>query len=70
MARPRKYDWDDWFNRSFTVLIRGRDYRCSQSSMVQQVRNAALKMGVMVSVIDGGDRVTLVLPRALVGAAT
>ena len=57
--RPRKYPWKEWFTRPTTVR-RGRDYRCSQSSIVQQARNAAVKLGVKVHLEDKGTYVKIV----------
>ena len=51
-VRQRLYNWEYWFSRSRTVLLRGVDYRCSQSTMVQIVRNNASRMGILVSIKD------------------
>src|ERR1700681_2725127 len=37
----QKYPWEEWFERRRVVLMRGEDYRCSQSTMAQTIRNAA-----------------------------
>src|SRR5271170_1492927 len=37
----RKYQWEEWFGRPRTVLLRGVHYHCSQSAMCQMIRNAA-----------------------------
>lgn len=44
------YPWDRWFKRGRGRLRRGRDYTCLQNSMAQQVRNAASRRGLRVSV--------------------
>ena len=52
-----KYDWDGWFKRKIFKIVQGKQYVCSQSNMVQQVRNAAAKRRRKVSVYDHGDRI-------------
>lgn len=78
MARKvqwRRYDWDLLFrgrSRRFT-LVRGKDYGCSQAAITQQARNYASSNKYKVSVVDGGDRVTVViveLPPRRAGDAT
>lgn len=59
MARPALYDWDKWFARRQIVLWWGRDYHCSQSSMVQQIRNNAGERDVKVRIVDSGDYITI-----------
>ena len=58
MKKKRKllrYPWDKWFKRNKTVLVRGEDYECQPHSMGVQVRDAAAKRGLRVSVeIDEG----------------
>lgn len=51
----RLYHWLEWFKRKQFVLRRGLDYRCPQTTMVQQIRNAAVKYGVKVSIKDVND---------------
>lgn len=46
--------------RRFTIR-RGVHYECGQVAMVQQIRNAASRLGVRVSVTDGDDRFTVVV---------
>lgn len=41
MRWNRKYRWEDWFAAGTFMIIRGRHYFISTSSMAQQVRNAA-----------------------------
>ncbi len=52
MGAPRKYDWDAWFKRGTFLLIKGREYTCSQSAIAQQVRVAASKRGLSVTLQD------------------
>jgi hypothetical protein len=47
-----KYNWKDWLSRPRTVLVRGVDYHCSQSTMVQLLRNAASKRRVSVRLCE------------------
>lgn len=47
------YDWDKWFARRRFRLLRGTHYFCSQSTMSQQIRNAATKRGLQVSITEG-----------------
>lgn len=53
------YRYGDWFNRPRTVLVRGQDYTCSQSSMEAQIRNAATKACVRVRIVDSNDRIVI-----------
>lgn len=57
------YDWAEWFGQRRFVLCRGIHYRCSTSSICQQVRNNATRIGVHVSVMDDGDRVVVTVDR-------
>lgn len=50
-----KYPWDQWLARRRRRLQRGADYACSQSAMAQQIRNAAVRLGLRVSLVDVGD---------------
>lgn len=59
MAARRKYQWEEWFGRRRTILVRGVDYHCSQASMVQSIRNGASTRGVRVSVADEGDSIVI-----------
>jgi hypothetical protein len=58
-AVEKKYDWDTWLRGKRTVLVRGKDYHTTQSSMCQQAVTAARARGIKVKVVDGGDRVTI-----------
>lgn len=55
MSAKRKYPWDDWFGQPITVLVRGEDYHCSQSTMVQTIRNNASRRGLRVRVVEDDD---------------
>lgn len=57
MAAQRKYDWEGLFRRYQTTLVRGRDYDCSQSTMVGMIRNHASRRGMRVRVVDEGDSI-------------
>ena len=49
-TRHANYPWTQWI-RSGTIRLRaGRDYDCTDRSMAQQIRNAALREGLSVSV--------------------
>lgn len=61
MAAKRKYDWETWFSRKSTVLVKGVDYTCSQSAMVQSIRNNAYLRGAHVRPIDLDDRIEIVV---------
>lgn len=55
----RLYDWDRWFGRPRIVLKYGVHYNGTQSSFGQQIRNAARKRGVSVSIEDNRDHFIL-----------
>ncbi len=55
----RIYAWEDWFGRARTVLRRGVDYHCSQSTMVQMVRSRASERGLRVRLVDIGVGVVI-----------
>ncbi len=46
------YPWDKWFAGTHFKLQRGKgkDYQCQTHSMVAQIRGAAAKRGVSVSI--------------------
>lgn len=58
-GRVQQYPWDLWFSQPRTVLERGRDYRCSQSTMTQNVRNQAWRRGVSVKLTDCGNSIVM-----------
>ena len=53
------YPWEDWLGRPRTVILRGVHYRCSQSSMAQNIRNEASRRGVRVRVVDTNTEITI-----------
>ncbi len=59
MAAKRKYRWEEWFGRRRTVLTRGVDYHCSQSSICQAVRNEAWRRGMRVHIIDDKESIVV-----------
>lgn len=44
------YLWSEWFARPVFTAIRGKHYKCSTRSFVQQARNAAASLGVALHV--------------------
>ena len=52
----RIYPWEAWLRRveagKKVRLHRGADYACSQSAMVQQIRDAASHLGVSIRIRD------------------
>lgn len=55
----RKYAWESWFGNPRTVIRRGVDYHCSQSTMAQTVRNNASARGIRVKVVDTGNELEI-----------
>lgn len=49
-----KYPWDQWFRGDHTILVWGVDYYCSQSSMVQTIRNKASSLGLRLEFQSAG----------------
>ena len=60
-----KYRWAEWFAQPTTVLVRGVDYRCSQSSMCGSIRNAASQAKLHVKLTDHGDSITIEVTSAI-----
>lgn len=62
IGRPSIYPWDDWFEAEQFDLTRGIHYKCPQGVMQQQIRNAASKRGLRVSIdeLDAGFVVTVI----------
>lgn len=56
MAR-RKYNWDEWFSRDETIIVHGTHYQCSQSTMVQTIRNEASRRGIRINIVDTGTEI-------------
>ena len=52
MAAKKLYPWDAWFARGRFEIRAKTDYRCSQGSMSQQIRNAASVRGLTVSIVE------------------
>lgn len=52
-----RYPWEDWFSQAEFTLLRGRDYLCRTSAMVQQVYQAstAERHNVKVKVTTAED---------------
>lgn len=50
----RKYDWEEWFGQDVFTLMRDLHYSCSQSTMVQTVRNNASARRLRVRLVDTG----------------
>lgn len=55
----RIYQWEQWFERPRTVLVRGVDYHCSQTTMSGMVRNNASRRGVRTRITDDGKSITI-----------
>lgn len=55
----RIYPWEQWFSKDRTVILRGVHYRCSQSTMVQTIRNNATQRGIKVSVDDTNTEIII-----------
>ena len=53
------YTWGRWLKEPGVTLIRGVDYTCSQSGMVQTIRNNASLRGVRVRITDNTDSITI-----------
>ena len=62
-GRPQVHDWDRWLRPGRHVLLRGRDYGCSQSTMSGQLRGHCSDAGLSVSIEDGDDRLTVTVKR-------
>ena len=46
------YPWDKWFAHNEITIYRNKDYKVSQSSMQQMIRNNAYLRGLRVSIKD------------------
>lgn len=57
----RKYPWEEWFSNKITVLVRGEDYDCSQSTMIQMIRNKASQVGLKLKVVDTDTEIVIVV---------
>lgn len=58
VPRPM-YDWNKWFRKKRFTLERGTHYRCPSSSFGQQIRNAAHKRGLSISVEENNGVFTV-----------
>jgi len=65
MGANRKYRWEQWFDRPITVLVRGTDYHCSQSTMVGMIRNNASRRGVRVRIVDTENLIIIKVANAV-----
>ncbi len=45
-----RYPWDKWFAKRKFTITRGKEFTCMPHSMSVQVRTAAAKRGISVSV--------------------
>lgn len=59
VAAKKKYNWDELFKRESSLLERWVDYSCSQSNMIQQIRNEASKRGLRIRISDLGTQIIL-----------
>lgn len=59
MAARRKYDWNELFEQEHSLLKYGVDYHCSQSNIIQQIRNEASKRKLRVKLSDLGSSVLI-----------
>lgn len=57
----RLYDWETLFENPRFIIRRKRDYTCATHGMIQQIRDAARKRGLGVSILadDGAITVTV-----------
>jgi len=65
----KAYDWDDWFSKRRFVLRRGEHYVCSQSSMSQQIRNAAHVRSLRIVLLDQDDQFVVIVKSPEVAAS-
>lgn len=66
MKKKRKlprYPWDKWFKKDKIVLVRGTHYHCQPHSMGVQVRDAAKKRDLDVSVSISEGTITAIVYR-------
>lgn len=57
----RKYPWEKWFKEKITVIVRGADYDCSQSTMKQMILNRGSALGLKLKVIDTDTEIVIVV---------
>jgi len=54
-----KYQWKTLMQKKSFTLRHGIDYDCAQSSMPQQIRNAAVRLGKYVRIKPGPKAFTV-----------
>ncbi len=59
MAARKKYDWDELFKQEYSLLEHGIDYQCSQSNIIQQIRNEASRRKLSVRITDMSGQVII-----------
>lgn len=59
MAAKRKYNWNELFKQDNILLEYGEDYHCSQSNMIQQIRNQASKRKLRIRINDLGNQIII-----------
>jgi hypothetical protein len=58
-----KYDWEKIFSQARTRLKRGVHFEIGSGAMTQQIRQAASKAGVGVSLSEDGDTILVEVTR-------
>lgn len=58
-GRPRTHDWDFILGSGSRVLKHSRDFNCTIHGMIQQVRNAAARRGVKITLHADDDSIYL-----------
>lgn len=58
------YDWDSWMGKKKFFLRRGKDYRCGTGAMTQQIRTAAWKRGLKVTLVEDGSGIHVIVNRS------
>lgn len=59
----RLYPWEKWFAFGSFRIVRGEHYHCSQSVMAGQIRVAAWRRGLLVSIDDRNDQLSVRVSR-------
>lgn len=59
MAARKKYDWNALFAQQHSLLEYGVDYHCSQSNIIQSIRNEASKRKLRVRISDLNNQVII-----------
>lgn len=59
MAARRKYNWETLFKQECSLLEYGVDYHCSQSNIIQSIRNEASKRRLSVRITDLNNQVII-----------